>query len=96
MVRREFLFVLGGVPLVAPWLRAKKMLRRGDIGNVAFCRILDSGGDDMIDAVRFLLEKPVVTSYGRARRGEGGVWLYGSEGTLRVSGSGLRVWKAEV
>jgi hypothetical protein len=36
-----------------------------------------------------------VASYERATGGEGGVWFYGSEGTLRVNGAGLRIWNSD-
>jgi hypothetical protein len=34
-----------------------------------------------------------VAAYERAGAGEDGVWFYGSEGTLRVNRSGLRIWR---
>jgi hypothetical protein len=36
-----------------------------------------------------------VASYERTGAGEDGIWFYGSEGTLRVNGNGLRLWTAD-
>jgi hypothetical protein len=48
------------------------------------------------ETMRATLRYPgFVASYERAGDREGGVWFYGSEGTLRVNGSGLEVWSGD-
>ena len=100
MVRREFLAAMASAAAVGrPWEHgAREIVRSGELGEVTLCRIRGSGGERA--GLRRFLEyaldgTPRVVSYERARDGGGGVWIYGSEGTLRVSGNGLQVWSGD-
>ena len=112
--RREFLKLMGGVSLLRPrpavWREARDVVRRGRLGDVVFCRVLQDTVADAVDALRFLFDGALPLSGGEptlrysafvaayeeaGSRGEYQIVLCGTEATLVVDRRGCRVYQPE-
>ena len=87
--RREFLKVAGGASaLGAGAAHAGEIVRRGNIGRVAYCRVSHAG---LLQAAATIAGDDCVME---VEPGPRGVVVLGSLGTLVVTGGGCRVFPA--
>lgn len=85
--RREFL-IAGIGTLGAGAARAREVVRRGNIGRVAYCRVEHAG---LIEAAAMIAGYGCVIEVEMATRG---LAVLGSRGTLVVNGAGCRLFPA--